>query len=101
MCCLRRILASSKIAQNSFYLFSTSNVKVQFYTLCSVIRRVLYQIQAYISRLVLLLTEKCVQIMYFVIKTDSSFNIFSHFFKQKYRKGKNDNSFQILHVRKI
>ena len=26
--------------------------------------------------------------MYFVIKTDSSFNIFSHFFKQKYQRVK-------------
>ena len=49
---------------------------------------------------IVLLTKKTVQIIYFVIKTHNFFHYF-HIFLQKYRKGKNDNNLQILHVRKI
>ena len=62
-------------------------------------QRILYQIQAYIGRLVLLLTKEFGQIIYLVVKTDNLFIIFT--FLKKYGNGKNDNNLQMLHVRKI
>ncbi len=42
-----------------------------------IMQRILYQIQAYIGRLVLLLTKEFGQIIYVVLKTDSLFIIFT------------------------
>ena len=43
-------------------------------------QRILYQIKAFIGRLVLLLTKKLGQIIYFVVKT-YNISLFSHFRK--------------------
>ncbi len=42
---------------------------------------------------IVLLTKKIVQIIYFVIKTDNTFIIFTFF--EKYRKRKNENNLEI------
>ena len=42
----------------------------------------------------MLLTKKIVQIMYFVIKTDNTFIIFTFF--EKYWKCKNENNLEIV-----
>ncbi len=43
---------------------------------------------------IVLLTEKFVQIIYFVIKTDNTFISFTFF--EKYRKRKNENNLEII-----
>ncbi len=63
-------------------------------------QRISYQIQAYIGRLVLLLTKEFGQIIYFVVKTDNVFIIFT-FLKNMEMVLKNGNNLQMLHVRKI
>ena len=49
---------------------------------------------------IVLLTEKIVQIMYFVIKTDHTF-LFSHFLKNIESVKTKNRRLEILHVRKI
>ena len=46
---------------------------------------------------VVLLTKKFVQIIYFVIKTDNTFIIFTFF--EKYRKRKNENNLEIIDLK--
>ncbi len=43
---------------------------------------------------IVLLTKKIVQIIYFVIKTDNTFIIFTFF--EKYRERKNENNLEII-----